>query len=81
MEKITKIWIWVVAVIGAVAIVAVILLNVQTIKQTTNGENSIQSAQDISAQDVGVAAAPISYNQALIKYADRRIQLDKTCQA
>ena len=81
MEKITKIWIWLVVVLGVIAIVSVILINMQTIKQVTTGQNSVQSIQDISTQDVGIAAAPISYNQALIKYADRRIQLDKTCQA
>lgn len=39
------------------------------------------SAQDISDQDTGVSATAISYANALVKYADRRIQLDTVCQA
>ena len=38
-----------------------------------------ESVQDVS--DVPSGAAPISYTNALVKYADRRIQLDKICQA
>lgn len=40
-----------------------------------------ESVQDISDQDTGTGATAISYANALVKYADRRIQLDTTCQA
>ena len=41
------------------------------------------STEDLSAGrvDVGATAATISYTNALIKYKDARLQLDKTCQA
>ena len=42
--------------------------------------NEPQSVQDTS-QTTGAGAASISYTNALVKYADRRIQLDTTCQA
>ena len=74
-----QIWIW---VIIAVIVVAVILFfvfaNKPTINQVTTGP---ESTQDISAQDVGAGSVSIAYADALIKYADRRIQLDKTCRA
>jgi len=39
------------------------------------------SVQDVSDQTTGTVASAISYANALVKYADRRIQLDPTCQA
>ena len=63
--------------------VVVILFFVFGNKQTVNNQTSIEteSVQDITDQDQGAAAAPISYANALVKYADRRIQLDTICQA
>ncbi|MDP2741433.1 MAG: hypothetical protein Q8O66_01955 [bacterium] len=40
-----------------------------------------ESVQDISAEDTGAGVTAISYANALVKYADRRIQLDTVCQA
>ena len=78
-------WVWaiVVIVVVAVAILIFALNNKQTTSQTStvNITTEPPSAQDISSTDIGAGAAPITYNNALIKYADRKIQLDKTCQA
>lgn len=74
-------WIWV--IIAIVVVVATILIfafnNKQITKQTSTTEPA--SVQDISSTDVGAGAAPIAYTDALVKYADRRIQLDPACQA
>lgn len=70
-------------VIVALIIVATILFfvfkNEQTVEPNTTTEP--ESTQDISAQDIGAGAVSISYANALVTYADRRIQLDTTCQA
>jgi len=86
MQKNTKqILIWSIVVLVVVLIIAVtlILSSTNTVTQTTTGNNSTQNngEQDISSQDTGIAATAISYSNALTKYADRRIQLDLTCQA
>jgi len=79
-------WSWI--IIAIIIVVAIVLFFVFANKQTTNqlttgnsSTTSLESVQDISAQDTGVAATAISYANALVKYADRRIQLDTTCQA
>ncbi|MFA5080823.1 MAG: hypothetical protein WC472_04365 [Candidatus Paceibacterota bacterium] len=56
------------------------------VTDTTNNETTTkepESIQDTSTQNTKTpaAATSISYADALIKYADRRIQLDKACQA
>ncbi len=81
----TLIWIIVAAVVIAV-VIFFIFANRQTVNQVTTGPNNQvaaepESVQDIGVQDTGVSAALISYSNALAKYADRRIQLDLTCQA
>ena len=71
---------WGLIVVAVIIIVA--LFFVYGNKPATNTVTTeSESAQDISAQDTGAAATPISYANALVKYADRRIQLDTTCQA
>ncbi len=81
-----KIWL---CIIIAIAVVAIIVLffslsnkqtasPVATVNPTASGP---QSVQDISPQDIGAGAVSIAYADALIKYADRRIQLNTTCQA
>jgi len=83
MEK-NKIWIWVLVALVVVIVLFFVFSNEQTVDQVTTGNPSTtapESVQDISSQDTGVAAAAISYANALVKYADRRIQLDATCQA
>lgn len=77
-------------IIIAIAVIAVILAGAFAwyfINNTSNtGVNNNttaqpESVQDISAQDIGAGSALISYANALVKYADRRIQLDASCQA
>ncbi|MCK9393690.1 MAG: hypothetical protein WCX30_01565 [Candidatus Paceibacterota bacterium] len=53
--------------------------NTTTPETTTTTEP--ESIQNTSPQGTKVTAASISYANALIKYADRRIQLDTSCQA
>jgi len=84
MEK-NKLLMWVGVIV--VIVVAIILFFVFTNKQTTNPEtiNPVttepESVQDINDKDAGAGATAISYANALVKYADRRIQLDSMCQA
>ena len=79
-KNIFRMWAWIIAVVVVVILIAVFFVyeNKKTFNQVTAGPDSVQ---DISVQDVGAGAAPISYANALTKYADRRIQLDLTCQA
>ena len=74
-------WIWIlVAVVVLVVLVSIFNFNsTKIVNQTSTTEPA--SAQDISKTDIGAAAVPIAYNNALVQYADRRIQLDKNCQA
>jgi len=78
MEK--KMWVW---IIVAVVVIAAIIFFVFQNKPATDqqAEEPAESVQDINEQDTGAAVVPISYASALVKYADRRIQLDATCQA
>lgn len=48
-----------------------------------SAEEEVVPTEDISEGSVNktVPAAALSYQQALVKYKDARIQLDKTCQA
>ena len=85
-KKNLKIWI-------AVAIVVIIVIGffvftnkkpgspVATATPTASPTPEPSSLQDINSKDIGVGSVSISYADALIKYADRRIQLDKNCQA
>ena len=81
MEKNMRMWIWIIVVI--VIVIAAILFsaynNKRAISQTSTTEPV--SVQDVSSTAVGAEATPITYAAALVKYADRRIQLDTTCQA
>jgi malic enzyme len=87
MEKNMRMWIWI--IVAIVAVVAVVWFftynNTQKVIPPTTGNNSITteqpSVQDISSTDVGAGAVTIAYADALVKYADRRIQLDSSCQA
>ncbi len=80
-----RIWIW--AIVALVVIVVIVFLfvlqNKQTINKVTTNTITTEpaSTQDISAQDIGAGGVSISYSNALVTYADRRIQLDATCQA
>jgi len=80
--KINNLGTWVWSVVVLVIIIALVTFfvfsNKQTVEQVTTEPDS---TQDISTQDIGAGAVPLSYANALIKYADRRIQLDTACQA
>lgn len=78
MEK-NKLQMWV--LVAAAIIIAIILFFVFGGKQMVNNQPTTEpeSVQDIDTQDTGIAASAISYNDALIKYAGRRIELDKDC--
>jgi cytoskeletal protein RodZ len=86
-NKMKTMWTWVVIAIVVIIIGGIWFFTYQNNRTvtTTNTNNTAttepESVQDISAQDIGVGAVSISYADALIKYADRRIQIDKTCQA
>lgn len=82
MEK--KMWMWVIVAALVIAAVAFFMLNnKQAASPVDNSGVQVpaESAQDINPQDTGAAVTPITYAQALIKYADRRIQLDTMCKA
>jgi len=83
-----NVWIWVV-----IAVIIIVLFFVFFNKQavvpvttensvptTTTTTTAIESSQDLS-ETTGVGAVSIAYTDALVKYADRRIQLDESCQA
>lgn len=79
MEK--KMWVWVIVAVVVIAAVALFMLNNKKVAGPGEEQVPAESSQDINSQDTGAAIVPISYAQALVKYADRRIQLDATCQA
>lgn len=89
MEKNNKnLWIWFVVVLVVVIIILLstnIFTSVPPAKESdpTPLADSVDSTEDTSAGsvNVGVSAATISYQNALVKYKDARIQLDATCQA
>ena len=79
-------WIWIIVAVVVVAAVVWFFTYSNTQKvipfPTENNKTTEPvSVQDISSKDIGAGAAPITYAAALVKYADRRIQLDSTCQA
>ena len=83
-----QMWVWVAVAIVVVIVIAVFMFgNKQTVNPVSVATPTVSptpepaSAQDITSTDIGAGAVSISYESALIKYADRRIQLDKNCQA
>ncbi len=86
MEK-NNVIIWIGAVAAVIILGSIFFLfqNKQTVNLVTTENNSQTGAEPESVQDTsdqtGIGAAPISYANALVKYADRRIQLDSACQA
>ncbi|MES2023817.1 MAG: hypothetical protein V4439_03980 [Patescibacteria group bacterium] len=89
MEKNKSMWVWA----GVVVVIVLVLLFMSKNKQavapdvTNPAENTAtvgtepESVQDLEPSPVTSSAITLSYANALVKYADRRIQLDKTCQA
>ncbi len=82
----SKMWIWTAAIVVVVIILFFALKGKQAVSPVITPDSNTQvnnepaSIQDVS-QTTGVGAVSISYANALVKYADRRIQLDKLCQA
>ncbi len=89
-NKNSKLWM----VVAVVVIILVVLLMVRA-KNSKMAESDINNYGDMSqvqvegTEDTTPVTTPVvvstpaslNYQQALIKYKDRRIQLDKTCQA
>ena len=87
MNKNQKIWIGV--GVGVVVMLLVWMMNKSSMPTTSdNGtstdtsQTAIDSTEDTTAGsiDVGAPAATLSYSQALVKYANARMQLDANCQ-
>lgn len=97
MEHTNKTLLWTAGIIVAIGIIVWIALasgasqNTASSEQaTTTADTSLQApsgVEDVSAGSVdatptkGTAPATLSYAQALVRYADRRIQLDAICTA
>ena len=83
MEKKNKLLIVITVVLVFVVATYFAFQNKQGALQTATEDDSVELTQDTAPAQVegAVVTTPISYAQALIKYADRRIQLDKICQA
>ncbi len=88
----TQNWIWAVIIIVVIGIVIFFAFGNKTklVDDTVTPIPTVvvpgtpTTTEPESVQDIDVAtpgAATISYTNALVKYADRRIQLDKACQA
>ena len=89
MEK-SNIKSWVLTIIAIIAVALFVVLFISGNKQTINSVTSTtgtsstvepDSTQDISSQSTGAGSVSISYANALVKYATKRIQLNKICQA
>ena len=90
-NKNKNLWIWIVVVL--VVVVGLVFWatrsSAPTVVNSTptvpvdNTALQVNSTEDLSvgSVDVGAKAATIAYTDALIKYKDARLQLDKTCQA
>ena len=82
-----RMWTWIIVAVIVVAVVLIFVFqNKQIVTTTTVAPvNTVttepSSTQDISASDIGAGSVSISYANALIKYSDRRIQLNSICQA
>ncbi len=86
-------WVSIVILVVVVAGVLFMVFNKKDTTEISEGDTTTvvnngtttdepkESAQDTTGVTTGTPAASISYANALVKYADRRIQLDKTCQA
>jgi len=72
-----NVWIWVVIIIIAVGILFFVFRNKEVAAPVATIPESVQD----TSQTIGVGAVSISYANALVKYANRRIQLNEACQA
>ncbi|MFA5714282.1 MAG: hypothetical protein WC998_00895 [Candidatus Paceibacterota bacterium] len=84
MEKNSQIWIWIIVILIIAAGIFFFFGNKQEanpITPITQETTEPESVQDVNNQDTIAKVVSLSYADALVQYADRRIQLDKTCQA
>jgi hypothetical protein len=97
MDKNKNMWIWVVIAVVVIGIVIFFAMSKKDkdAELLTNGETAMDAAdrsdpdgeEDVTEGSISASngsASPqvtLSYQQALVKYKDARIQLDKTCQA
>ena len=76
---------WVVVLVVVAIVLFFIFRNKKQVTPVVTQQETTQNEPAESVQDTGevsgVGAASISYANALIKYKDRRIQFDATCQA
>ena len=90
----SKMWMWVGVVIVVVAIILFFVVKnkkgddtlsqemANTVATSTTATSTQQeSTQDKTGVTSGAGSVSISYADALVKYSDRRIQLDLVCQA
>lgn len=69
-------------IVGAVIVLGLIVFFAMQGTAPAPTEGNKESAEDVSTGSVNSGTAgTLSYQQALTKYADRRIQFDTTCQA
>ncbi len=87
-KKNMALYYWIVGVVAVVIVIVFWSMNRSVVPvanvDQNNAENTVlepQSTLDTSGTTNGTGAVSISYADALIKYADRRIQFDKICQA
>lgn len=88
MENKSKMWVWIVVIV--IVVIGLVLwatkssapIVVQNTTPTTDNTALQVGSEDLSTGSVntGAKAATIAYADALIKYKDARLQLDKTCQ-
>ena len=88
-----NIWIWIIVALVILCILLFVFKGKQTVvapAETPNTSTTTattvptptpDSVQDTTVQTSGVGTISISYANALVKYATRRIQLDSSCQA
>jgi Tfp pilus assembly protein PilX len=97
MDKNKNMWIWVVVALIVIGIIVFFAMNKKDddARLSTNDQTAMDAAdrsdpdgeEDVSEGSISASngsASPqvtLSYQQALVKYKDARIQLDKTCQA
>ena len=78
-------WIWIAIVVLVIAVIVFFgFMNKKVVPETTIppvDNTLLEPESTLDTSGTTVAPASISYANALIKYADRRIQLDKDCQA
>lgn len=81
-----KMWIWVVIVLVLIGGMAMYTFKNKAEPVVDNQLNEVEGTEDTTpvvedAQVTNTTKVSLSYADALVKYADKRIQLDSSCQA